>query len=132
MAIPLFVKVRPHVARKMKLDTERFKTADGNYILWQLDFASFGPLSRLAEYAAKVGGVVLRDADAAANYRGDQNTPLPDPTDADWATPENEMEEEINDLVEENAEAAAADERAEDIIAEVTDEEGAAEGEDDE
>lgn len=88
MAIPLFVKVSPYVARKMQLDQLRFKTADGNYLLRQSDFMVFGPVFRLAEHAAKVGGVVLRDAEAAANQRGDVNTPLPVPADPEFIDPE--------------------------------------------
>ena len=87
MAIPLFVKVSPQVARKMQLDGLRFKTADGNYLLRQSDFMIFGPVFRLAEYAARVGGVVLRDAEAAANQRGEVNTPLPVPEDPEFIEP---------------------------------------------
>lgn len=105
MAIPLFIKVRPFVARKLKLESERFKTADGNYILWPLDFAVFGPPYRLAEYAAKVGGVILSDADAAANHRGEINTPLPDPEDPEWTAPEDDTE----NLNEENVVVAVED-----------------------
>lgn len=93
MAIPLFVKVTPYAAKKMQLEKERFKTADGNYLLRQMDFMVFGPLSRLEEYAAKVGGVILRDSEAAANQRGETNTPLPAPTDPEWAAPEEKREE---------------------------------------
>lgn len=88
MAIPLFVKVSPYVAKKMQLDQLRFKTADGNYLLRQSDFMVFGPLFNLAGYAAKVGGVVLRDAEAAANQRGEVNTPLPVPEDPEFIDPE--------------------------------------------
>lgn len=87
MAIPLFVKVTPYVAEKIGLANVRFQTADGNFLLRQSDFLCFGPLSRLPEYVAAVGGVVLRDADAAANQRGELNTPLPEPNDPEWATP---------------------------------------------
>ena len=87
MAIPLFVKVRPCVAEKMGLTAVRFMTADGNYILRQSDFLSFGPLSSLAQYVAAVGGVILRDAEAAANQRGELNTVLPEPADPEFAAP---------------------------------------------
>lgn len=88
MAIPLFVKVSPFVAKKMQLDELRFKTADGNYLLRQSDFMGFGPLFRLAEYAAMVGGAVLKDSEAAANQRGELNTPLPEPLDPEFKAPE--------------------------------------------
>lgn len=96
MAIPLFVKVSPFVAKKMQLDELRFKTADGNYLLRQSDFMVFGPLYRLAEYAAMVGGVVLKDSEAAANQRGEINTPLPEPLDPEFKAPEEETEADSN------------------------------------
>ena len=88
MAIPLFVKVSPYVAKKMQLDGLRFKTADGNYLLRQADFMVFGPLFNLSEYAAQVGGVILSDEEAAANVRGEVNTPLAVPTDNDYLDPD--------------------------------------------
>ncbi len=113
MAIPLFVKVRPCVAKKLKLDGVRFRTADGNYLLRQSDLMVFGPLYRLPEYAAKIGGVVLRDAEAAANQRGDVNTPLPQPEDPEYADPgEGAPEadaEETPDGTAESEETAAED-----------------------
>ena len=75
------------MAEKMGLTAVRFMTADGNYILRQSDFLSFGPLSRLAQYVAAVGGVILRDAEAAANQRGELNTVLPEPADPEFAAP---------------------------------------------
>ncbi|MDE6276985.1 MAG: hypothetical protein K2M06_02650 [Muribaculaceae bacterium] len=87
MQVPLFVKVSPFVAKKMALDGTRFRTADGNFLLRQSDFSVFGPISRLESYAAAVGGVVLRDSEAAANQRGTVNTPLPVPEDPDWIAP---------------------------------------------
>lgn len=95
MAIPLFVKVTPFVAKKMKLDKVRFKTADGNYMLRQLDFLIFGPLFNLRTYAERVGGVVLRDAEAAANMRGELNTELPVPADEEWIDPDAGREPEL-------------------------------------
>lgn len=92
MAIPLFVKVSPYVAKKMQLDQLRFKTADGNYLLRQSDMMVFGPLFRLEEHAARIGGVVLRDSEAAANQRGEVNTPLPVPTDPEFIGPEDPEE----------------------------------------
>lgn len=99
MAIPLFVKVSPYVAKKMQLDRLRFKTADGNYLLRQADFMVFGPLFNLSEYAAKVGGVILSDAEAAANVRGELNTVLPEPIDPEYIDPEASSEEEANNMV---------------------------------
>lgn len=91
--IPIFIKVRPYVAERLGLDNLRFKTADGNYLLRQTDLLVFGPLFAIEEYAARIGGVVLRDAEAAANFRGELNTPLPVPTDDEWQIPEPEPEE---------------------------------------
>ena len=107
MAIPLFVKVSPYVAKKMQLDQLRFKTADGNYLLRQSDMMVFGPLFRLEEHAARIGGVVLRDSEAAANQRGEVNTPLPVPTDPEFIDPEpvSVMSPEGTDVTEETDEA---------------------------
>lgn len=92
--VPLFVKVRPYVAERLGLSDVRFKTTDGNVLLCQADFLPFGPLSRLRQYVAAVGGVILRDEEAAAEEHDKNRIPvvLPEPSDPDWAIPEPEPE----------------------------------------
>lgn len=94
--VPLFVKVRPYVAERLGLSDVRFKTTDGNVLLCQADFLPFGPLSRLRRYVAAVGGVILRDEEAAAEEHDKNRIPvaLPEPSDPDWAIPEPEPEPE--------------------------------------
>lgn len=139
MAIPLFVKVTPFAAKKMQLDKLRFKTADGNYLLRQSDFLAFGPLSRLKTYADKVGGVILPDADAAANQRGEMNTPLPIPTDPEWVAPDEDVtdtdasvETDEDEVTADagNGDGVSDDDDADDDVEPETDEAG--EGDEDE
>ena len=53
-----YIKVRPEVADYLKLTTDRNRTADGNYLLWQADVARF-PGDTISERAAYAGGVDL-------------------------------------------------------------------------
>ena len=86
---------------------------DGNYLLYQTDLLVFGPLFRLREYAARIGGAVMSDREAAANQRGELTTALPAATDPEWMAPDDDDEAIIEEIVNEAAEEAAISESAE-------------------
>ena len=117
MATPVFVKVSPWTAKKLNLDRTRIRMADGNYLLYQTDLLVFGPLFRLREYAARIGGAVMSDREAAANQRGEMTTALPAATDPEWMAPDDDdeaiIEEIAEEIVNEAAEEAAIAESAE-------------------
>ena len=84
--------------------------ADGNYLLYQTDLLVFGPLFRLREYAARIGGAVMSDREAAANQRGELTTPLPEATDPEWIVPDDDDEAIIEEIAEEIVNEAAEEE----------------------
>lgn len=88
MAQAVFVLVSPFVAKKMGLYCTRLKMPDGNVLLYQSDLLVFGPLFRVREYAARIGGTVLNDPEAAAVSRGESSPALPVPTDPEYIDPE--------------------------------------------
>jgi len=100
------------VAERLELTAMRFKTADGNYLLRQSDFLVFGPLYKLNEYAAAVGGVMLRDAEAAANHKGSLNTPLPEALDPQWLPDPEQEENSFTDALPEDSPALPDDTEA--------------------
>lgn len=76
-----YIKVNPKVAEFLNLQNERYKTRDGNYLLWQGDMAAFGPLWELSESAAKIGGHIITAQEARMEQKGEIVHELPIATD---------------------------------------------------
>ena len=82
-----YIKVRPEVADYLKLTTDRNRTADGNYLLWQADVARF-PGDTISERAAYAGGVDL-SAQAARQETDGTDHPA-ETTLPPWLQPDDE------------------------------------------
>ena len=54
---------------------------DGNYLLWQADIQSFGPMSLLPSILEQIGGIVLSPHEAREEQDGTVTRPLPVATD---------------------------------------------------
>lgn len=76
-----YIKVNPKVASHLGLQSDRLQLADGNYILWQADMLAFGPLTRLSETLAEIGGYALMPHEARQEQDGTVLRPLPVATD---------------------------------------------------
>lgn len=103
-----YVKVRPHVAQILGVEAARYRYADGNYLIWdkelrQIDNAYvFHP----EETVARIGGLLMdpyRNREEQMKS-AEECTPLPEPTDPEWATPEEETAEVIAEEILEAAE----------------------------
>lgn len=80
-----YVKARPAVASFLGLTATRNTLPDGNCLLWQADMLRFGPLTALADSAARVGALILTPAQARAEQDGKVCNELPQPTDPRFA-----------------------------------------------
>ena len=93
-----YIKANPKVAAFLALTRDRNTVKDGNYLLWQADMLAFGPLTRLTETLAQIGGIALMPHEAREEQDGTVTRPLPTPTDprfiidaaAQEETPEND------------------------------------------
>lgn len=87
-----YIKVRPYVAHKLGVEAVRFRYADGNYLLWDKELRQVDPgwAFHPEETVARIGGLMM---DPYRNREEQQKTaeectPLPEPTDPAWMTPE--------------------------------------------
>lgn len=76
-----YIKANPKVAAYLHLENDRLKLKDGNYILWQGDMTSFGPLPMLNDTLTKIGGIALMPHEAKQEQDGTVVRPLPVATD---------------------------------------------------
>lgn len=92
-----YIKANPKVAAFLALTRDRNTVKDGNYLLWQADMLAFGPLTRLTETLAQIGGIALMPHEAREEQDGTVTRPLPVATDprfvVETAQPEAESEE---------------------------------------
>ena len=93
-----YIKANPKVAKFLQLENDRNTVKDGNYLLWQADMLSFGPLTHLSETLAMIGGIALMPHEAREEQDGTVIRPLPVATDprfvVETAAPANEPEPE--------------------------------------
>lgn len=93
-----YIKANPKVAAFLHLETDRNTVKDGNYLLWQADMLSFGPLTRLSDTLSEIGGLALLAHEAKEEQDGTNTRPLPTATDprfvVESASEESEESEE--------------------------------------
>ena len=108
-----YIKANPKVAAFLGLMRDRNTVKDGNYLLWQADMLAFGPLTRLTETLAQIGGIALMPHEAREEQDGTVTRPLPVATDPRFVveTAKDEAPEESpqNAPVGDDADAAAQD-----------------------
>lgn len=76
-----YIKANPKVAAYLHLENDRLKLKDGNYILWQGDMTTFGPLPMLSETLTQIGAIALMPHEAKQEQDGTVVRPLPTATD---------------------------------------------------
>ena len=93
-----YIKVRPYVAKKLGVESVRARYPDGNVLLWDKELKQVDPawVFHPEEVVARIGGLMM---DPYRNREEQQKTaaectPLPWPTDPEWADPELTQEEE--------------------------------------
>lgn len=86
-----YIKVNPKVARHLNLQDDRNTVGDGNYILWLNDMLQFGPLTRLPQTLAEIGGIALMPHEARQEQDGTKLRPLPVATDPKFVVERGEV-----------------------------------------
>lgn len=76
-----YIKANQKVAAYLHLENDRLRLKDGNYILWQGDMTSFGPLPMLSETLTQIGAIALMPHEAKQEQDGTVVRPLPTATD---------------------------------------------------
>ena len=76
-----YIKANPKVAQYLRLENDRNRVKDGNYLLWQADMLAFGRLTQLPEILRQIGGIALLAHEARQEQDGTMIRELPVATD---------------------------------------------------
>lgn len=76
-----YIKANGKVAEYLKLQNDRNKVTDGNYLLWQADMLAFGRLTELPQILEQIGGLALQAHEAREEQDGTVVRKLPIATD---------------------------------------------------
>lgn len=76
-----YIKANGKVAEYLKLENDRNKVTDGNYLLWQADMLAFGRLTELPQILEQIGGLALQAHEAREEQDGTVVRKLPVATD---------------------------------------------------
>ena len=76
-----YIKANGKVAEYLKLENDRNKVTDGNYLLWQADMLAFGRLTELPQILEQRGGLALQAHEAREEQDGTVVRKLPVATD---------------------------------------------------
>lgn len=90
-----YIKVNPKVAKFLNLERDRYVVKDGNYLLWQADMLTFGPLTQLADTLQRIGGIALMPHEAREEQDGKVTRSLPRATDPRFIVEPVEPETEV-------------------------------------
>lgn len=134
-----YIKANPKVAQYLRLENDRNRVADGNYLLWQADMLAFGKLTDLPLILGQIGAIALAAHEAREEQDGIVIRELPVAEDPRFVVepaedPETEEPTEDDEPAAEDPEAGQdpqpeTEAPAEDPEAEPTDQEPEAEPE---
>ena len=102
-----YIKVNPKVAQFLRVENDRNRVKDGNYLLWQADILPLGRLTELPQILEQIGGIVLMAHEARQEQDGTVVRELPTATDPRFVVEKDETtaeREESSEVAEEPAE----------------------------
>lgn len=76
-----YIKANTKVVQYLRLENDRNKVADGNFLLWQSDMLAFGRLTELPQIMQQIGAISLAAHEAREEQDGTVTRPLPAATD---------------------------------------------------
>ncbi len=76
-----YIKANPKVAQYLRLENDRNKVKDGNFLLWQADMLEFGRLTELPQILEQIGAISLQAHEAREEQDGTICRELPTATD---------------------------------------------------
>ena len=129
-----YIKANPKVAQYLRLENDRNRVADGNYLLWQADMLAFGKLTDLPLILGQIGAIALAAHEAREEQDGTVIRELPVAEDPRFVVepaedPETEEPTEGDEPAAEQDPQPETEAPAEDPEAEPTDQEPEAEPE---
>ena len=118
-----YIKANPKVAQFLRVENDRNRVKDGNYLLWQADILPLGRLTELPQILEQIGGIVLMAHEARQEQDGTVVRELPTATDPRFVVEKDETtaeREESSEVAEEPAEqptdgAAESEESSEEM-----------------
>lgn len=102
-----YIKANPKVAQFLRVENDRNRVKDGNYLLWQADILPLGRLTELPQILEQIGGIVLMAHEARQEQDGTVVRELPTATDPRFVVEKDETtaeSEESSEVAEEPAE----------------------------
>lgn len=72
-----YIKANPKVAQYLRLENDRNRVTDGNYLLWQADMLAFGRLTDLPLILGQIGAIALAAHEAREEQDGTVIRELP-------------------------------------------------------
>ena len=76
-----YIKANPKVAQFLRVENDRNRVKDGNYLLWQADILLLGRLTELPQILEQIGGIALMAHEARQEQDGTVVRELPTATD---------------------------------------------------
>ena len=76
-----YIKANPKVAQFLRVENDRNRVKDGNYLLWQADILPLGRLTELPQILEQIGGIALMAHEARQEQDGTVVRELPTATD---------------------------------------------------
>lgn len=101
-----YIKANPKVAEYLRLEKDRNKVKDGNYLLWQADILPFGRLTKLPHILEQIGGIALQAHEARQEQDGTVCRELPTATDSRFVVEKPANTEKSAEVPETPAESA--------------------------
>lgn len=129
-----YIKANPKVAQYLRLENDRNRVADGNYLLWQADMLAFGKLTDLPLILGQIGAIALAAHEAREEQDGTVIRELPIAEDPRFVVepaedPETEEPTEGDEPAAEDPEAGSEEPVEDPAETEPTDQEPEAEPE---
>lgn len=115
-----YIKANPKVAQFLRVENDRDRVKDGNYLLWQADILPLGRLTDLPQILEQIGGIALMAHEARQEQDGTVLRELPTATDPRFVvekkevTTEGETEEPVKPA-EDEAQPAEENNAAESV-----------------
>ena len=107
-----YIKANPKVAQFLRVENDRNRVKDGNYLLWQADILPLGRLTDLPQILEQIGGIALMAHEARQEQDGTVVRELPTATDPRFVVEKDETtaeSEESSEATEEPAEPAGGE-----------------------
>ena len=92
-----YIKANPKVAQFLRVENDRNRVKDGNYLLWQADILPLGRLTELPQILEQIGGIVLMAHEARQEQDGTVVRELPTATDPRFVIEKKEVTTETTE-----------------------------------